>query len=69
MGERKKVAEKKKNCYFVREVESVFHSFKSHADAVRKNGQEYGHQENIGIPFLRETVLSLQCAIIYLCFK
>jgi hypothetical protein len=47
----------------------MFQSLESDADAVSKNGQEYGHQENIGMPLFWETVLAYQGAIPHLQFK
>ena len=55
--------------YFVREIESMFHSFKSDTDTVSKNGQQYGHKENIRMPLFWETVLALQGAIPHLKFQ
>lgn len=55
--------------YFVREVECVFHSFQGDADAVGENGQEDGHQKNIGVPLFWETIFTHQSAIPHLQHK
>lgn len=55
-----------KPTYFVREVEGVLHSLQSDTAAVREDGQEDRHEENIGMPFFREAILAQQSSIPHL---